>query len=240
LGAGGSSGAADPDLVLWYKFDEDSGLIAVDSSSFPGGPRNGILLTAGIGGAVMFSATPQVGTHALALTANGTIGGGHVVLPGIHDLAPDALTITAWVFVTGSQPWQRVFDLGNDTTTYMFLTTTEGTDLNGNVRFAITIAGPTMEQQITTTSALLLNSWHHLAVVLAHGSPYVGNLYVDGVLAGTNPAMTLHALDLGLTTNNYIGKSQFPDAYLNGQLDDFRIYRRALAPAEIATILGIR
>ena len=64
---------------------------------------------------------------------------------GLFDLAPDAVTIAAWVYVTGNQNWQRVFDFGSNTTTYMFLTTSEGSDTSNFVRFGITIAGNAME-----------------------------------------------------------------------------------------------
>jgi hypothetical protein len=47
--------------------------------------------------------------------------------------------------------------------------------------------------------------------------------------------MSLNPASLGSTTQNYIGKSQFgSDPYLNGAVDDFRIYSRALSASEIA------
>ena len=234
-GAGSGGGRADPDLVLWYKFDDGSGSIAADSSMAPGAPRNGMLVTAGSGGAVAFSTNHQVGTHAVSLTANGTAGGGHVIVPSLHDLAPAALTISTWVYVTTSQKWQRVFDLGNTTTSNLGLTTHNGTD---QVRFVIRTGG--VEQPINTTVVLSLSAWHHLAVVLPEGSPYTGLLYVDGVLAATNPAMTFHAADLGATVNNYLGRSQFADPYFAGLLDDFRVYRRALSAEQIAAVFNAR
>jgi alpha-L-arabinofuranosidase len=39
-----------------------------------------------------------------------------------------------------------------------------------------------------------------------------------------------------VTTHNYIGKSQWPDPYLNGTVDDFQIYGRALSAAEIQAL----
>jgi Concanavalin A-like lectin/glucanases superfamily len=39
---------------------------------------------------------------------------------------------------------------------------------------------------------------------------------------------------LGNTANNYIGKSQYPDPYLNGLIDEFRIYTVPLSASEIA------
>lgn len=39
--------------------------------------------------------------------------------------------------------------------------------------------------------------------------------------------MTREPTSLGGTTQNYIGKSLFPDPYFNGLVDNFRIYKRA-------------
>jgi hypothetical protein len=63
-----------------------------------------------------------------------------------------------------------------------------------------------------------------------------GILYVDGVAVGTNSSMTLNPSNLGNTTQNYIGRSQWADPYLNGRVDEFRIYRGVLAVGEIAVL----
>jgi hypothetical protein len=158
----------------------------------------------------------------------------------LFDLAPGEVTLATWVFLTANRDWQRIFDFGNNTTVNMFLTTSEGGDVNNTVRFAITTGGNAMEQRIDTTTVLPLNAWHHVAVVLGAGAPYTGTVYVDGAAVGMNAAMTLHAGDLGTTTNNYLGKSQFPDPYFAGELDDFRVYRRALTADEILMLVGLR
>jgi hypothetical protein len=51
---------------------------------------------------------------------------------------------------------------------------------------------------------------------------------------GTNNNMTLKPSSLGNTANNYIGKSQYADPYLNGLMDEFRIYTVPLSASEIA------
>ena len=235
-GNAGSGGRPDVDLVLWYKFDDGSGSIALDSSSAPGAPRNGMLMAAGTGGAVAFSTNHQVGTHAVNLTANAATGGGFVTLPSLHDLAPGALTISVWVNVTTAQRWQRVVDIGSSSTSNLGITTQNGSDA---VRFIIRTGG--VEQPINSTVMLSLSKWHHIAVVLAEGSPYTGLLYVDSVLAATNPAMTFHAADLGATATNSIGRSLFAaDPYFAGLIDDFRVYRRALSPEQITALFNTR
>jgi hypothetical protein len=238
-GGGGIGGAAggrpDPDLVLWYKFDDGSGTVATDSSAFAGGPRNAMLTTGGTGGAIGFSTTHQVGTHAISLTANGTTGGGYVIMPSLQELAPTVMTISVWVNVTTSQFWQRVLDVGNTTTNNMALTTNNGSNA---VRFIIRTDG--IAQEIASAVVLPLSTWHHLAVVLPDGAPYTGVLYVDGVAVATNTAMTLHAENLGATVNNFLGRSQFADPYFAGLIDDFRVYRRALGAEEIARLYAAR
>lgn len=240
-GAGGTASPNDPDLVLWYKFDETSGQTAADSSGYTGGPHNATLATGGTGGSCGFStAVHKVGTGAVSLTANGVTGGGYVAVPSLYDLVPDAVTIASWVYTTSSSQYQRLFDFGNDTTTFMFLALADSTTF---VRFTITNTGTATEQRIQTSTTLTLNAWHHVALVLAGGNPHVGYIYVDGVLAnaGASPALTLGVHDLGATTANYLGKSQFTaDSYLTGEIDDFRVYKRALTLAEITTIYGLR
>jgi hypothetical protein len=85
-------------------------------------------------------------------------------------------------------------------------------------------------------STLTTGVWHQIAVTL---NANTGVLYVDGVPVGTNSAMTLNPLSLGSTGNNYIGKSQWPDPYLNGGIDEFRIYSVALSSAEIAATVAL-
>jgi hypothetical protein len=48
--------------------------------------------------------------------------------------------------------------------------------------------------------------------------------------------MTIKPSDLGATTQNWIGRSQFPDPYLDGRVDEFCIYTRALTSGEIAAL----
>jgi hypothetical protein len=54
-------------------------------------------------------------------------------------------------------------------------------------------------------------------------------------------ATTVLPKDLGVTTQNWLGRSQFAaDPYLNGVLDDFRIFDRALSEGEVRYLTGDR
>jgi hypothetical protein len=240
-GGGGTTGTggSGSDLVLWYKFDDGSGTIALDSSTAPGAPRNGTFSAVGTGSGA-FSTTYQVGTGALSLNGTNSTNGANISIPASLNAlgATTAVTIACWVNVTTDRAWGRVFDFNNSSTTgYMFLTTYQTQNTPNSVRFAITTTNNAAEQQISSTARLTTGAWHHLAVVLDVGATYVGTLYVDGAVAGTNPAMTFRPSSLGDTTNNWIGRSAFTaDPYFAGLIDDFRVYNRALTASEITTL----
>jgi hypothetical protein len=146
------------------------------------------------------------------------------IASGLHDF-----TISAWVNPSANSAWSRVFDFGTGTGNYMFLTLSAG---GGPLRFAITTSGNGAEQQINGPGTLPLNTWSHVAVTL---SGHTGTLYVNGQPVGTNDNMTLTPADLGATTQNWIGRSQFSaDPFLAATVDDFQIYDHALSAAEIA------
>ncbi|WP_261301757.1 family 43 glycosylhydrolase [Paenibacillus andongensis] len=201
------------DLVSWYKFDETSGAAAADSS---GNHRQATL----VGGASWVR-----GEIANAVELNGS--NQYVDLPDGIVSTLQTCTISTLVNLDTVKWWNRIFDFGSSQTNYMFVTPEAG-----NLRFAIRT--PAINEQIINgTSPVPASSWHHVAVTLDGAT---GILYLDGVEVGRNSSMTLKPSDLGNTTSNYIGKSQFNDPLLQGRVDDFRIYNRALTSVEISTL----
>jgi hypothetical protein len=199
-------------LAHRYSFSETSGTTVADSI---GGPAwNGTLPSGGTlsGGQLTLSSGSQQ----------------YVSLPAGIVSSLNDFTIETWVRLNSTSNWSRIFDFGNNTTVNMFLTPQNGGD--GRLRFAITTGGGFNEQQINTTTTLSAGVWYHIAVTLNGNT---GVLYVNGVPVGTN-TITLKPSSLGSTANNYLGKSQYPDPYLNGAIDEFRIYSVGLSPAEIA------
>jgi hypothetical protein len=142
-------------------------------------------------------------------------------------------TVATWVNLAATTQWSRVFDFGSGPTMNMFLTVNAGT----GPRFAITTAGGGNEQRINPTVAgqLPTNQWIHLAVTLAGNT---GTLYVNGAPVGTNANITLRPSSMGNTTQNWIGKSQYGDPGLNGTVDEFGIYDRALSEAEVQALMA--
>ncbi|WP_307204969.1 LamG-like jellyroll fold domain-containing protein [Paenibacillus harenae] len=202
--------------IVQLKFDETNGTTAADAT---GSSWNGTL----VGGPLWVA-----GKSGNAVDLDGT--NDYVALPAGVVSSADNATIAAWVYLDAVSNWMRIFDFGSGTSTNMFLTPKNAA--NGKIRFVIKNNGSS-EQIIDGTSALAAGGWHHVAVTLNGAT---GTLYVDGVNVGSNSAMTLKPSNMGSTTQNWIGRSQYSDPYLNGRVDDFRIYNKALTAGEIAVL----
>jgi hypothetical protein len=203
-----------PALGHRYSFSETSGTSVADS----------------VGGTAWNGSLPNSGTFSGGQLSLASGSQQYVSLPAGIVSTVSNFTIEAWVKLNSTANWNRVFDFGNNATSYMFLTPQNGT--TSKVRFAITTSGGGGEQQINGLSALSSGIWYHVAVVLNGNT---GILYVNGAPVGTNSAMTLKPSSLGNTANNYVGRSQYSaDPYLNGVIDEFRIYNVALSASEIA------
>ncbi|MGI9176651.1 MAG: rhamnogalacturonan lyase B N-terminal domain-containing protein [Pirellulales bacterium] len=158
------------------------------------------------------------------------LSGGYAALPTAIVGTLSDFTIATWVKPDVIATWQRIFDFGSSTSSYMFLTTRPSS--TGGLRFAITTGSG--EQQVNTAAPLAVGVWQHVAVTL-RGS--TATIYLNGVAVGSNASMTLRPSSLGQTPNNFIGKSQFfTDPVLAASIDDFRIYSRGLSSAEVQAL----
>jgi hypothetical protein len=198
-----------PAIVAHYTFDGNTS----DSS---GNANNPIILD-GLPALV-------AGKYGSALGLNGA--NQDVMLPAGMMAGVTNFTFAAWVYWNSGAVWQRIFDFGNDTTQYMFLTPASG---SGTLRFAITTNGGGAEQ-IVETAPLTTNQWIHVAVT-CNGT--TGCLYTNGALAASgsislNPAVFNPAL-------NYLGESQYSaDPLFNGALDEVLVANYAMNAAQIA------
>ncbi len=228
----GVDGGLPQGLVAYYPCDQASGVTLPDLS---GKGRNATLSgsvsgTGGTTGTPGYSfARGQIG-DALFLTKASM---GYAALPAGILAGACEMTVATWVYVNTQVAWQRVWDFGRDSNLYMFLTPSSGAT-DSALRFGIAIDGSASEQTIDGQAPLPVGQWQHVAVVLG---PAGAVLYVNGSPVGANLSITLRPADLGSTTNNFIGRSQFVwDPYFDGAIDDFRVYNRALSASEITTL----
>src|SRR6185312_4473460 len=104
------------------------------------------------------SPTFVAGKYGSAMDLSGTAQ--YAMVPAGIMAGVTNFTIALWVNWDGGAAWQRIFDFGNDTTQYMFLTPGSG---SGTLRFAVTTNGGGAEQ-IVQTSPLPVGQWQHVAV----------------------------------------------------------------------------
>jgi hypothetical protein len=166
----------------------------------------------------------ESGLNGSALVLDGTDD--YLVLP--TNMAENAdFTFAAWVYWNGGGQWQRIFDFGNNTSQYLFVTPRSG---DNTLRFAIKNGGT---EQIVQTAQLAAAEWVHVAVTLADTT---AKLYVNGTLMASNGSVTINPSDFTPAVN-YIGDSQWSaDPLFNGMLDDVMIADYALSAGQITTL----
>lgn len=216
-----------PNVILNYKF-EDQGTLVLDSS---GRDLDGELTT------------PE------SWTANGRIGRGLKLGPGVpasqYVTLPSGVlsgignfTISVWVKLDAVATWARIYDIGNGlpdpAARFMFMTVSGFTGTTPVGLHATSYGGTAANEAMASANALLPSGvWKHLALV---GTTGARTLYVDGFpVASISGAPDVPPREMEpLAPQSWLGRSRFDaDPGLNGTLDEFRIYDRALGAAEI-------
>jgi hypothetical protein len=209
--------AATGQLVAAYSFDEGAGSTVADTS----GNNN----TGTISGATW---TTQ-GKYGNALSFDGVNDNVNIPAnPSIGNLTSN-FTMSAWVYLnnltsvhaiwdTAESPSSNVglsFRLAN--TTGLLIFTTKG-----------------VKDYISSTAVVSTGVWTHVAVVLDSG--FDATFFVNGVQKDTithtigGNANTTQATFIGAAADNGVNPVRF---WMDGRIDNMRIYNRALTPAEI-------
>jgi fibronectin type 3 domain-containing protein len=199
--------AFDPSLAAYFKFDENAGTVAADST---GHGHDGTL-----GG----GATWTVGMLGSAISLNGSTA--FVSCTAGTDLpANNAPQTVAWWMNVSQNPsgTATAFDLHNDGAA----SAVQGGFRNGNV--TIWNHGGNVLAEATPPSA---SAWHHYAYTF-DGTTHL--LYIDGQQAGSSTAAPQTAQVASLVFGRWNGG---PGEYFGGALDDLRIYTRPLSAAEV-------
>ena len=159
-------------------------------------------------------------------------------------------TFSVWTNYTGlGNIWQRVFDFGCGTNVNTYISSSGATMGIGQfaVKTNVANAGSTGTGyvEVLVRSAKMSVGWHHLAGVVDNSGAYPTiSIYLDGALSG-GPVAGRLPKDMTLQASpgawqNYFGKSNWPDPYLNGSVDEFRVYDRTLTPGEVNYLAGGR
>ena len=216
-----------------YTFDQDdmaSGKIT-DSSG------NGLTADL-VNGSTARSVEGTGGGKALALPGGASdSSGAYVRLPRavVGDAAD--LTVSARVKWSGDKsPWQRIFDLGTNTTKYLFSTPYNG---GGLFQTSVTTGGGGSEAQVRGYAPLPADAWRTVTVTLDTSAGRL-TTYLDGVAVSSADTgiKAKDLLDASATAAGYIGKSLYPDPLLKGAIDDFTVWHAALSPEQVAGTVG--
>jgi hypothetical protein len=163
-----------------------------------------------------------------------------------------SVTIEGWFTWFGGDNNQHLFDFGmssgspdgsggtsstnfledftlNPGRNYIFLS-----PQTGNPRFALDpdIGGAGLGEtpSISSSIAITTGNKSHFAIVYDYPRG-VARLYINGQLAGTGVA--LYPLSVVDDRNDWLGRSQWQDPYLNASIDEFRIYNGPMLDDDI-------
>lgn len=235
--------AAEPEdetggnLVLQYDFESlKTGTIVNDTS---GNGLAGVVRPTGSG-----VETQQVSILGQDYTAFVMNGGDpdethpYVEMPsGIMNGLEDT-TISCWVNMKDdSTGYQRIWDLGSDTTSYMYLIANGYNTGHQGYTAALTNSGWSKEKGPEKGTALQKDEWI-LTTVTFDGSEKEMSLYEDGKLIGTEKTDADLSV-LADSTQNWIGYGQFKNQIFNGLVADFKIYDYAMSADEVAATYNI-
>jgi hypothetical protein len=185
------------------------------------------------------------GPNALTVTAvgNAQISTAQSKFPGgssgYFDGAGDSLTVSgsAGQFAFGTNPFTIEFWLyAQDLTTRQGLYSNNinsSGGLNSGPVFTITGVGSTGKLGVgnvgqadrvqTGNNAILINTWHHIALVREGTSTNQAKIYVDGVMAGQGTMSD----NFSVSRDAAVGRTIFYSEFLNGLIDDLRISKKS-------------
>jgi len=211
-------------LVGYWKFDEGTGMIALDSS---GNGKDGTI----------YGATWEGGKINYALRFDGVDD--YVSISTLYSSSPTSLTVTAWI----KSPFNHAG--------YIFYHGDNGEFLlhNGErlrdgpvsgrfpdlASFSVKIQGTWYD---VYSPPLIPNTWHHVVGVWIKDVSL--KIYVDGVLAGENTAIPDYYLfDPGSSYHPSMGvycRGVETDTFFEGLIDKVMVYNRTLSVEEIQAL----
>jgi len=209
----------DTNLAGHYTFDVTNTAATLAQNNSPTAGNNGQL-----NGSFQAVADPMRGN---VLRLNGTNSNSYMKITGLLG-QPASVTLAAWVnLTTPANGGSEVISLGEsaalilDASGYL-----AGYFYNGNtvkiVPYSATLAGA---------------GWHHVAYTFDTVAKYQ-SLYLDGAKVASQ-WVGGQQISYTLGSDSYIGVNALANAnHFTGMLDEARIYTRALATNEIATLAG--
>jgi hypothetical protein len=212
LGAPASASAADPALVAAYGFDEGSGLTANDASG-----RNNT-------GAVSGATWTGTGRFGGALSFDGFDD--LVTVADSNSLDLNQMTMEAWVRPTELGKYRAAL-IKEGATALVYALYSETS--RAQPWYQLFLSGETRLRAVTGPTQVPASAWSHLAATY---DGLVMRLYVNG----TQVATLGRSGTVNVSTGAFrIGGTFLGSEWYKGDIDEVRLYNRALSAAEIQT-----
>lgn len=203
----------DLGLVARFPFDETTGTTAENAT---GESAAATLVRAAFG--------PGQTGNALLLSGNRA----HTELPDLGTMR--ALTVAMWIKLDVLRPWQAILHTDQfEPSRKLHLSVHE----QGHLLLAISGNSPVDVRSRPAFTTADIDNWKHLALVY-DADARTAKIYIDGVLHDQfayNKANPI-ALSNGMSIGSWNGN----DRFLQGGIDDLRIYRRPLTTQEIGRL----
>jgi hypothetical protein len=237
--------STDPDLLIWYKFDEQSGLDAINSSMYGNNSTyNGQLQQElwdatghdGNGGIVFDTSYAQYVSVKQSVVADANLGGHCTVAFWLKETAPQAAGV-------------QIFQIGASGTGNI----QAWSEWPGDLNFVCGRRTNSWEDSVFwgrygyTNFENVIGQWNHYAFTKDHTTK-VMRIYHNGKAvaeyADANAAVMSPVTGYAKFT---IGAYRYYDSstsssgeggFFTGMMDDFRLYKRALSDAEILSLAG--
>ena len=219
-------GENDPGLVAQWTFDEGSGATAAD--------RAGLAHTGTLVGAPDWITPARIGSGAVHFNRLEpdvvTIDASPVLA---FDPAADSFSVSAWLRLAPGRGGSLLArgEAATNQRALHFLVTDLGAD--GRSDLQAIVGGLANNNAQAQGPRFDDNSWHHVALV-HNAASHNNQLYLDGApLGAAAPSGNVQsAADLLIGARRAAGNTGTAEVF-DGDLDDLRIYSRALAPAEV-------
>ena len=200
-----------------WTFDQTSGTVASDSSSFG---NDGILT----GSSFSFDNGAAAGMLNGALSFDGTDD--YIDLPDGFANFRSGMTVSVWVYPTAVKNWARFIDIANGASDNNFMLARRG--ISNDLFFEVYNRG-TSGGMVRAVGVIELNKWQLFTATMDLAGNVI--LYKNG----TQIASGKTAIPVNIQrVNAYVGKSNWDaDAYYKGRMDDLRIYSYPLSGQDV-------